>query len=97
MFVPTNFSGSTLTKIESAFGAAAASNNTTFALKSVNSANPGTVTTHCTWTHSANTRHKIITTGISNATVLHGRTVYIECTGGGSGASGYTASLQFQQ
>ncbi len=96
VFVPTNFNGSTLTQIETAFGAAPSSEATTFALKSVDSANPGNVTTHATWSHAAGTRHKIISSGISSAGSLHGRTVYIECTGGGSGASGYTASLRWQ-
>ena len=97
VFVPTNFNGSTLTQIETAFGAASSSETTTFVLKSIDSASPGTIYQHATWSHAAGTRHKIISSGISNGGSLHGRTVYIECTGGGSGASGYTASLRWQQ
>ena len=94
MFVPTAFGTSSLVKIETAFGSAAPTVETTFKLWSVDSA--GNTYEHASWTHAANTRHKIITTGISNAGLLDGRTVYIECTGGGTGAAGYTASLQWQ-
>jgi len=95
VYVPSSFGSSSLIKIETSFGAAAATDETTFKLKSVDS-NGSTPTEHASWTHPAATLHKTITTGISNATVLDGRTVYIECTGGGTGASGYTASLQWE-
>ena len=95
MFVPSSFGTSSLIKIETSFGAAAATDETTFKLKSVDSSG-NTPTEHATWTHPANTLHYTINTGISSAAILDGRTVYIECTGGGTGASGYTASLQWE-
>tara|TARA_Y100000287_G_scaffold150834_1_gene126319 strand:+ start:939 stop:1247 length:309 start_codon:yes stop_codon:yes gene_type:complete len=92
VYVPSNFSGSTLTRIETSFGAAAATDAAGFRLKSVDSS--GTVNTEATWTHtSGNLQH--IVTGLS-LTALHGKVVYIESASGGTNASGYTASLQWQ-
>ena len=56
----------------------------------------GNIFTHTTWNHTANVKHYIVTVepGITN---LHGRTVYIRCTDGGASASGYTATLMWQQ
>ena len=92
--MPVAFGSSSLVEIETAFGASAASVNTTFELKSVTSI--GAVWTHATWTHPANNRHYIYTGPITDAAALDGRTVYIQCTEGGTNASGYTASLKWQ-
>ena len=90
--VPTNFGSSTMNRIETSFGAAYASGSTTFRLRSMDSS--GTLYDHGSWTHPANT-YQYTVTSIST-TALDGRAVFIECTDGGSNASGYTASLRWQ-
>ena len=81
-----------MNRIETSFGAANATGSTTFRLRSMDSG--GTLYNHGSWTHTANTKQYTVTS-ISTGD-LHGRAVYIECTDGGSNASGYTASLRWQ-
>ena len=90
--VPATFTGSTLVKIETSFGAADSSQATTFRLRSIDS--NGALGAHDSWTHPANT-HQYTVTGL-NLSTLHGKSVYIECTGGGAEANGYTATLMWQ-
>ena len=90
--MPTTFAGSALVQIACAFGVAS-TQNTSFQLVSIDSA--GQIFNHTSWTHASGVKHAIVS--MEGITTLHGRTVYIKCTEGGAGASGYTATLMWQQ
>ena len=80
-----------MTKIETSFGSAAASVSTVFKLMYQDS-NGNTPVQVTTWTHNANNFHKQHILG-TPSTILHDKTVWIECTDGGTSAYGYTATL----
>ena len=82
-----------MVQIETAFGVAS-TQDTSFQLVSIDSV--GQIFNHTSWTHVNGIKHYIVSIE-GGITTLHGRTVYIKCTEGGAGASGYTATLMWQQ